>query len=135
MRKVLFAIFLLASCLSALAAPVTVRWTNPTAWTDGTPLPAAAIRDATIACAPSATAAFDLVSVVDGTLARGTIDIPGDRWCAVKVFAEISPGVLRESDYSTRVTKSPKRPAAASILPDESASPPNCPRGQTCPAP
>lgn len=134
-RNALAALVLLLASLPAMAAPVTLRWTNPTQWTDGTPLPAASIRDAVIACAPSATAPFDLVAVVDGSLARGVIDIPADRWCAVRVYAEVSPGVLRESDYSARVIRSPKRPGVAAPLPDESAVPPNCARGQTCPAP
>lgn len=134
MRSVLLALLLLGAVASH-AAVVPIAWTSPTQWTDGTPLDAASIRHAAIYCATSEVAPFDLVAVVDGNPGRTSIDMPGDRWCAVRIYAELAPGVLRESDFSARVFKSPKRPAVALPLPDESAEPPNCPRGQTCPAP
>ncbi len=133
--RILALLIVAALSLPAQAASVPIAWTSPTQWTDGTQLDAASIRHASVHCAPTTTGAFDLVAVVDGNPGRASIDIPGDRWCAVRIYAEIAPGVLRESDISARVFKSPKRPGVGSLLPDESVEPPNCPRGQTCPAP
>lgn len=117
------------------AAPVLVRWTPPTLWSTGEALPTSAIKHAQVSCASSATAPMELLTVVDGNPGQATIDIPADRWCSVIIYAEIAPGVLRQSDPSARALFSPKRPNAGSLLPGASAEPPNCLRGTTCPAP
>lgn len=113
MRKVLLALFMLASCLSALAAPVTLRWTNPTAWTDGAPL--AAIEHAQLYCR-TAPGAYTSVQGAAGNVSTMTIDVTTARDCALTVMARAPDGGLRESDFSAEIRIAPKALGAPSSI-------------------
>ncbi len=106
--------YLLALVLSvsAFAAPVTVRVTMPTAYSDGTPLPAANRIGAQLYCGPTAG------RYVQGWGALGTdptvdivVDISARSFCAVTSFATAPDGTgSRESGYSTEFVINPTVP-------------------------
>lgn len=94
MRRVLFAIFLLAGCLSALAAPVTVRWANPSTWSDGSPLTQAQIRFANLYCA-------DWMVSVPVTGPSAVFEVTDSASCRLTIVAtKTDANGYRESDPS-----------------------------------
>jgi len=98
--------------LSAFAAPVTVRVTMPSAYSDGTTLPAANRIGAQLYCGPT-TGRY-----VQGWGALGTdptvdivVDISSRSFCAVTSFATAPDGTgSRESGYSTEFVINPTVP-------------------------
>lgn len=97
----------------AFAAPVTVRVTMPTAYSDGTPLPAANRIGAQLYCGPT-TGRY--VQGFPGDDLRGpTVDIVAEistrSFCAVTSFATAPDGTgLRESAFSTEFVINPTVP-------------------------
>ncbi len=98
----------------AEAAPVTVRVTMPTAYSDGTPLPAANRIGAQLYCGPT-TGRY--VQGFPGDDLRGpTVDIVADistrSFCAFTAFATAPDGTgSRESGFSTEFVINPVVPA------------------------
>ncbi len=107
--------YLLALILatSAFGAPVTLRWTNPTAWTDGSPL--AAIEHAQLYCRTAA-GPYTSAQGAPGNVSTMTLDVTTARDCALTVFARAPDGSLRESDMSAEFRIAPKAIAAPSTV-------------------
>ena len=108
---------------SATAAPVTLRWTNPTAWTDGAPL--AAIEHAQLYCR-TATGPYTQAVGAPGNVATMTLDVASQRDCALTVFARAPDGSLRESDMSAEFRITPKTIGAPTTITVEWQSPAVC---------
>lgn len=117
--------YLLALILatSAFGAPVTLRWTNPTAWTDGSPL--AAIEHAQLYCRTAAGAYTQAIGA-PGNVSTMTIDIATQRDCALTVFARAPDGTLRESDMSAEFRITPKTIGAPTAVTVEWQAPAVC---------
>ena len=100
--------------VSAFAAPVTVRVTMPSAYSDGTPLPSANRIGAQLYCGPTPG------KYVQGWGATGTdqtvdivVDISARSFCAVTAFSTAPDGTgSRESAFSTEFAINPTVPAA-----------------------
>ena len=108
---------------SALAAPVTLRWTNPTQWTDGAPL--AAIEHAQLYCRTAA-GPYTSAQGAPGNVATMTLDVATQRDCALTVFARAPDGSLRESDFSAEFRITPKTIGAPTTITVEWQSPAVC---------
>lgn len=102
-----------ATALDVAAAPVTLRWTNPTQWTDGTPL--AAIEHAQLYCR-TAPGAYTQAVGAPGNVATMTLDVATQRDCALTVFARAPDGSLRESAFSAEFRITPKDVGAPSAI-------------------
>lgn len=123
----------LLGCVTLTAAPVPVRWTNPTEFTDGSALAAADIVATNIYCGPTAAVATT-VQTITGSATSGTIELAGAAHCKVTTVARLGESV-RESDYSAVVFIDPKRARAPVFSGLVTAPPVSCPAGTTCPAP
>jgi hypothetical protein len=114
--------------VSSYAAPVTVRVTMPTAYSDGTPLPAANRIGAQLYCGPT-TGRY-----VQGWGALGTdptVDIVADistrSFCAVTAFSTAPDGTgSRESGYSTEFVINPTVPSVITNVQTSIQSPAIC---------
>jgi hypothetical protein len=96
--------------LSAFAAPATVRVTMPTAYSDGTTLPAADRVGAAVYCGPTAgryVQQWFTAGVTDVVDVQA--DVTGRVFCAVTAFASVA-GSVRESGYSTEFVINPTVP-------------------------
>lgn len=112
MIKYLAALFL---AVPVMAAPVTIRWTNPASWTDGTPL--SGIEHAQLYCR-TAPGPYTAATGAPGNVSSMTLDVATTRDCALTVFARTPAGELRESDFSPefRVTVSaPQGPTTITV--------------------
>ena len=95
----------------AAANPITVRVTMPTAYSDGTTLPAADRVGAAVYCGPTAG------RYVQQWFAAGVTDVvdvqavvTGRSFCAVTAFANVA-GSTRESALSTEFVINPTAPS------------------------
>lgn len=92
--------YLLAFMLSVqvAAAPVTVRWVNPVAWSDGSPLTQPQIRFASLYCA-------DWRLTVEVTGPTATFEVPQALPCRLTLIATRTDATgYRESDPSAVFT-------------------------------
>ncbi len=115
LRDLGVAIALLLAVLMAVdaahAAPVTVRVTMPTAYSDGTALPASDRVGAAVYCGPTAgryVQQWFAAGVTDTVDVQA--DVAGRVFCAATAFASVA-GSVRESAYSTEFVINPTAPS------------------------
>jgi hypothetical protein len=127
-RRLLAAVAALCLCVGAHADDVTLTWTNPTTWVDGTPLAPTDLKWANVYCGDAAGANYTSVASVD--LSTGatsyTFAITSSTTCAVSFVVqpaltpdEIAIGVPSypiESALSAPVTYAPARVPASSVV-------------------
>lgn len=105
--------YLLALILAAstFAAPVTVRVPMPTAYSDGTALPATDRVGAAVYCGPTSgryVQQWFSAGVTDTVDVQA--DVGGRVFCAVTAFANVA-GSVRESGFSVEFVINPTTPA------------------------
>lgn len=100
----------------ARATTVTVSWTNPTAYVDGTPLPAADITRTTIVWGASATAMTNSKATA-GAVTSTTLDLaPGTWFVAARTTAKGTDSAISTVVQHIVVQPAPNPPTGLSVV-------------------
>lgn len=99
------------------ATTVTISWTNPTAYVDGTALPASDITRTTVVWGASATA-MTSSKVVTGAATSTTIDLaPGTWFVSARTTAKGADSALAGTVQHIVVQPAPNPPTGLSVVP------------------